>query len=538
MITESKVNILLVDDRQPNLLALRSLLQNSDYNLVTATSGDEALRATLKQDFALILLDVIMPDIDGFETAALLRGRERTKFTPIIFITAASAGEAQMTKGYSLGAVDYIFKPIVPEILRAKVQVFVELFRRAERIKIQTAELTLAQEGLRRELSDNLETQKALRESEEKYRLVFNGAREAILIFDKRTHQVLDANDAATLVYSCSRQQLLKMTAEELFADPSSPNGAQLHLRAAPQRRPVNVPQVARDGRVFPAEFVCWGFGLRGRDLVIAIVRDVTERIKAEENERLLARETMQRNFVATVSHELRTPIAAIKGFAETLRLGGLDDAKNRLRFIKIIEKHADKLGWLVEDILTLNAMESGKLKPQCETIPVREFTKRFIDSISPIAARRDVTITIDIDKDLEVTADPHHLTRILQNLIDNAIKYNVKGGNVRVEAALESKLVRVSVHDTGIGIPAHDVPLIFQQFHRSETAKALAIGGSGLGLYIIKSIVESNGGQIWAESTPGKGSTFHFTLPHAPAAAIAPARSQQPGAILAARGQ
>jgi PAS domain S-box-containing protein len=534
--TEPAINILLVDDQPANLLALQSLLQHPDYNLVTARSGQEALRAMLKQEFALVLLDVLMPGLDGLETAAMLRQRERTTYTPIIFITAASAGDREVVKGYELGAVDYIFKPIVPEILRAKVQVFVELYRRAERIKAQTLELQSAQTELRRELAEHLRAEKALRESEEKYRLLFSGAREAIIVFDKRSRQLLDANDAAARLYGHSRAALLQLSADDLFLDPAAGEAPPLGSKSALHARELAATQRSSDGRQFPAELTHAAFALKGRELVIVLVRDVTERRRSEDTERLLARDAMQREFVATVSHELRTPIAAIKGFAETLRLGGLEDPKNRMRFIRIIEKHADKLGWLVEDILTLNAMESGKMKPRPEEFPLREFVERVIEGLSPIAARRTVAVTVGIAPALRVFADARQTARILQNLLDNAIKYNVRGGSIRIEAAPEGKHVHVVVRDTGIGIAAHDLPLIFQQFHRSETAKAMQVRGSGLGLYIIKSIVESNGGQIWALSDPGKGSEFHFTLPAAPEEK--PARAEKTREQLAERPQ
>jgi PAS domain S-box-containing protein len=514
---QTPINILLVDDQPANLLALQTLLQDEKYNLVTARSGHDALRAMLKQDFALVLLDVIMPGLDGFETAHLLRQRESSTYTPIIFITAASAGDREVVKGYELGAVDYIFKPIVPEILRAKVQVFVELYKRAERIKAQATELRAAQLDLRRELAEHMRAEKALRESEEKYRLLFSLAHAAIVVFDKRSRQLLDANDAAAVLYGHKREDMLKLSADDLFLDPKAGEAPPLGSRAAGQE--LGATQRTSAGKTFPAEFNHAVFPLKGRDVVLVLARDVSERRRAEETERLLAREAMQRDFVATVSHELRTPIAAIKGFAETLRLGGLEDAKNRLRFIKIIEKHADKLGWLVEDILTLNAMESGKLKPRAENLALKDFVERIIEGLTPIAARRSVTVAVDIDESLQAVADGHHAARIVQNLLDNAIKYNVRGGRITVTARDEGRLIHITVADTGIGIAAHDLPLIFQQFHRSEAAKATQVKGSGLGLYIIKSIVESNGGQIWAVSEAGKGSEFHFTLPSAAAA-------------------
>jgi PAS domain S-box-containing protein len=514
-----KIGILLVDDKPANLLALKSLLQNDDYDLVTASSGHDALRALLRRPFALVLLDVLMPGLDGFETARLLRERDSTTYTPIIFITAASPVDREVIKGYELGAVDYIFKPIVPEILRAKVQVFVELYRRAEQIKSQTAQLETAQAELRRQFAEHLQAEKAMRESEEKYRLLFGAAREAIVVFDKRTRQVIDSNEAAAKLYESPRRQLHKLTAEELFADPNAQSEAPA-LGSRSMAKELAVHQRSRAGRSFPAELAHWTCTLNGREVVVVIVRDTTERRRAEEANRLLAREAMQRDFVATVSHELRTPIAAIKGFAETLRTGGLDDAKNRLRFIRIIEKHADKLGWLVEDILTLNALESGKLKPEPEPIALGESIERLVEGLGPLAARREVQMTVSVPKEASALADARHFSRIMHNLLDNSIKYNKRGGRVFVESRLEGNHHRVSLRDTGIGISGHDLPLIFQQFHRSETAKASAVGGNGLGLYIIKSLVESNGGQIWAESSPGEGSTFHFTVPAAPAVA------------------
>jgi PAS domain S-box-containing protein len=512
---EPKINILLVDDQPANLLALSSLLQNPEYNLIQASSGQEALRAVLKNDFAIVLLDVLMPGLDGLETASLLRQREATRFTPIIFITAASAGDKEVVRGYELGAVDYIFKPIVPEILRAKVQVFVELHRRAERIKMQATELQGTQLELRHELSEHLRADKALRENEERYRLLFSNAREAIILFDKRSRQIIDANDAAARLYGHTVPQLMGLSADDLFSDPSDPDQfPPLGSQSPAHSRELEANQKASDGRVFPAEFTHAVISVRSREIVLVLARDVTERRRAQDAERLMEREAMQRDFVSTISHELRTPIAAIKGFAETLRLGGMEDARNRLKFIRIIEKHADKLGWLVEDILTVNAMESGKLKPQAEQLALREIVDRVSEGLSALAVRRRVSIGVNVDAGLKVLADAQHVSRIVQNLIDNAIKYNVRGGRIDVDAVHEERLIRVTVRDTGIGIAAHELPLIFQQFHRSETAKAMPVRGSGLGLYIIRSIVESNGGQIWVQSEAGKGSQFHFTLP------------------------
>ncbi|MEI2581499.1 response regulator, partial [Scytonema sp. PRP1] len=147
---EPKVNVLLVDDHPENLLALEAILESLDQNLVRATSGAEALRCLLNQDFAVILLDVQMPDMDGFETATLIRQRERSRHTPIIFLTAFSTSDNMVFKGYSIGAVDYLFKPINPEILKSKVAAFVDLFQKTLEVKRQAAQLAAMNKELRK----------------------------------------------------------------------------------------------------------------------------------------------------------------------------------------------------------------------------------------------------------------------------------------------------------------------------------------------------------------------------------------------------
>lgn len=488
-----RINILLVDDQQANLLALESMLERPDFNLVRAKSGEDALRAMLKETFALVLLDVLMPGLDGFETAALMRKRKQTADTPIIFLTAGSSDDAHASLGYSLGAVDYIHKPIVADILKAKVHVFAELWRKTER-------LAQSEENLRLQLERSREEQEARRDSEEKYRELFSRANDAIIVYDPKG-SVLDANLAALKLYGYTRSELKRLKASDL--------GDELSKDAV-----VSV-RTRKDGTVFPCEVTHGEFSLKGRKLIMALARDITEREKAAEAERLRDRALMQRRLVSIVSHELRTPITAIKGFAETLRRGADEDPKTRIGFIRIIEKHADRLGSLVEDLLALAELESGKSAPKPEAVELKTFADEFVGSIATIAARRSVSISLEVEKDLVLWMDPAHLTQVFQNLLDNAIKYNRRSGSVMLTARrAKGGLAWISVADTGIGIEAGELHRIFEQFHRTQAARLHALKGSGLGLYIIKSIIESNGGRIWAESAKDEGSVFHLTVP------------------------
>lgn len=482
---KEKIDILIVDDKPANLFALETLLEGEDYTLVRAASGAAALRCMLEREFALVLLDVQMPGLDGFETAKLIRKRQQSEHTPIIFLTATNSNGDNVSQGYSLGAVDYIYKPLDPEILKAKVHVFAELHRK-------TRELA-------RELS-------ARRESEEKYRELFTRASDAIVIFDSDGVTVLDANTSALELYGYTMADFLTLTLKDLEAKPAAEKGRD-QTGARFQKR--------ADGRVFPAEVTYAGISLKGRKLIMMLTRDMTERQKASEAALLRERETMQRQFLSIFSRELRTPIATIKASAETLLLGEVEDAKFRARFLAIIDNQANRLTGLVDDLLLVTELESGKLKPATTPIPLAGFLEELLPGIAAAARKKSVSISTQVEPGLVLFADRFHLAGIFQDLLDNAIKYNKKNGKVTIQARRNADGdASVSVRDTGIGIPAADLPLIFQRFHRAANARERSIEGAGLGLYIIKAMVDGNGGRIWAESAGDGGSVFHFTLP------------------------
>jgi two-component system phosphate regulon sensor histidine kinase PhoR len=238
---------------------------------------------------------------------------------------------------------------------------------------------------------------------------------------------------------------------------------------------------------------------------------------EVSETNRLRELEEMKRQFISTVSHELLTPIAAIKASVETL-LHRVSDEKDRAQFIEIIDKHSSRLGFLVEDWLAMPEFESRKAPTKSSSVALHSFAHNFIKGIKPLAKRKEVSIQVDIGESLDVWVDQAHLARIFKDLIDNAIKYNKKGGSIRLEAKkINKRQAQISIRDTGIGIPGKDLSLIFREFHRTEKARERAIRGAGLGLSIIKTIVEFNGGRIWAESVKGRGSVFHVVLPLLP---------------------
>ncbi len=259
------------------------------------------------------------------------------------------------------------------------------------------------------------------------------------------------------------------------------------------------------DERVFEAHAVPrWGEG-RPRGALL-VLHDIT---------RLRLLEQMRKDFVANVSHELRTPLSSIKGFAETLLAGGLNDEKNRAGFVKSIEDQADRMTRLVENLLQLSAIESGRHPPHFEPLSLGEIVQDVWRGLKPLADRKKASFVVELDEGLpKVSADRGQLRQVLTNLVENAVKFSQEGGQVRVAAKVESGTLLVSITDSGPGIPEKDLPRVFERFYRVDKARSREMGGTGLGLAIVKHIIEAHHGSVGVESAEGQGSTFRFTLP------------------------
>jgi PAS domain S-box-containing protein len=355
--------------------------------------------------------------------------------------------------------------------------------------------------------------EESLHESREKYRLLFSGVSDAIVIYDAQTERIGDANEAALKLYGYAREDFLSKTLKDISAEKSPRAGApmdcvQSHLKLISIRQ-----QKRKDGTGFPAEVTAGTFKWKDRLMGIRVERDITQRQKAEEAEKLRHSERMQREFVATVSHEFRTPVAAIQGFAQTLQKGGLDDTRNRMSFVKIIEKHAKRLSRLVEDLLELSAMESGKRTATLETVSIAKYVRKYAHTIAPLFKRKKLSLRVEIPAEVKASVDKRLLSQVFQNLFSNAIKFSRKGGRIHVTGRQLQHAVLVSVRDSGPGIDEEYLPKIFDRFNQARKDRSV---GTGLGLSIAKQIIETHGGHIWAESVKGRGAVFHFTLPRA----------------------
>ncbi len=237
----------------------------------------------------------------------------------------------------------------------------------------------------------------------------------------------------------------------------------------------------------------------------VLVIQDVTE---------LHRYDLLRKEFVANVSHELKSPLTGIRSLTETLLGGAVDDPANSRRFLQLIDAESARLAGLVEDLLALSQLESGALPLHQRRMELEPMARSLLTSFEPQLAPRRVSVSLAVPPSLAVQADPERLRQILSNLLDNAIKYNQEGGRITIGAAREGEWVRVDVSDTGIGIPAPDLPRVFERFYRVDKARSRELGGTGLGLAIVKHAVEAHGGRVWADSTPQHGSTFSFTLP------------------------
>lgn len=523
---QEQVNILIVDDHPENLLALEAILDSLKANLVRANSGEQALRCLLNQDFAVILLDVQMPGMDGFETATLIRQREKSRHTPIIFLTAFSKSDDLKTKGYATGAVDYLLKPIQPEILISKVAVFIDLFRKTAKIERQAAQLKLA----------NAE----LRESEQRFRCLSASSPIGIFLTDvagnctytnPRCQTIcglaLEGNlqeNLLAIVHLEDRDRVATnwLTCLEDKCECANEFRLQIPQHTGTCDRWVNLrssPMLSEQGKII-------GY--------VGTVEDITQRKQAEEQSAQLLRaqvakqqaeeaNQMKDEFLATLSHELRTPLNSILGWSRLLRTREFDSNTTN-RALETIERNAKMQAQLIEDILDVSRIIRGKLNLVLRPVQLQTAIATAIDTVRLAAEAKSIQIeTLVNNADLShtsssailVAGDFDRLQQVFWNLLTNAIKFTPSGGKVEVQLSTAGTYAEIKVIDSGIGISPEFLPCIFERFRQADGTTTRAYGGLGLGLAIVRHLVEQHGGTVEASSIgTDRGSTFTVKLP------------------------
>jgi signal transduction histidine kinase len=421
-----RVNILLVDDQPARLLSYETILSSLGQNLVRAHSGLEALEKIMQDEYAVVLLDVSMPGMDGFETASLIHDHPRFEKTPIIFVTGVHVTELDRLKGYKLGAVDYVYIPVVPEILRSKVEVLVELH--CKRRELQTLNRSL----------------------------------------ERANAQLAEANSA-----------LQAEKTRELEG-----------LNSTLKRANADLEEINR-----------------------TLQMEITERARVESV--LKEADRHKDEFLAMLAHELRNPLAPIFNAIQIMRRKPLSDPQ-LIWARDVIQRQLGHLTRLVDDLLDVSRITRGKINVSREPVELSAIVSRAVETVQPLLTEKKHDLAVDVlEGTVKIDGDLTRLTQVVGNVLGNAAKYTDPGGRISLSARPEGEHVEIRIRDNGIGIPAELLPSVFGLFTQLDRTSDRTQGGLGIGLALVRKLVEMHQGTVTAHSEGvGHGSEFVIRLP------------------------
>lgn len=508
-LTDSRPRILLVDDQPARLVTYEAILAGLPVRTVSTSSGNEALQQLLKQDFAAILLDVNMPDMDGFEVARLIRGHPRLEKTPIIFVTGVEVSALDQLKGYEVGAIDYISVPIVAEILRSKVAVLVELHQRHSELEELNRALKDARTQLDSQYASEMARQRQL------YEAILANTPDLAYVFDLK-HRFIYANEALLGMWGKTREEAIGKTCLELGYEPWH---AEMHDReiekivATKTRIRGEVPFNGTFGRRDYDYLLVPVLGANGDVVAVAgTTRDITERKQMEAA--LREADRRKDEFIAMLAHELRNPVAPIRNAGELLARLATDE--RQVALAGVLKRQTDQLSRLLDDLLEAARVTQGRIELKRETVAIQTCVQMAVEAIEPMFKERHQRLSVMRDGlSIFVNVDKVRLTQCVANLLTNAAKFTPNGGEIRVNSRVESGQAIIEVSDTGVGIAAELLPQLFDLFVQGQRPLDRSEGGLGIGLSVCKQLIEMHGGSVTgASSGVGHGATFSIYLP------------------------
>lgn len=508
-LVDARPKILLIDDQPARLMTYEAILASLPVRTVRTSSGNEGLQQLLKQDFAAILLDVNMPEMDGFEVARLIREHPRLERTPIVFVTGNEVSALDQLKGYEVGAIDYISIPIIPEILRSKVAVLVELYQRHRELHELNRQLKDARLEVDFRHANDIASQR------QQYEAILSNTPDLAYVFDLN-HRFTYANEGLLKMWGKTREEAIGKTCLELGYEPWH---AEMHDREINQvvatKKPIRgeVPFIGTFGRRDYDYLFVPVFSPAGEVVAVAgTTRDITERKQLEE----ALRESDHRKdeFIAMLAHELRNPVAPIRNAGEILSRLATDE--RQVALAGLLKRQTEQLSRLLDDLLDVARVTQGRIELRREAVAIETCVQVAVEAVEPmIRERRQQLHVARAGLSIFVNADKVRLTQCIANLLTNAAKFTPANGDIRVNTRVEDAHAVIEVADSGVGIAAELLPKLFDLFVQGERSLDRPEGGLGIGLFVCRRLMEMHGGWVAVTSTGlGRGSTFALHLP------------------------
>ncbi len=504
-------NVILVDDQPSNIVLLRLFIEDLEINIYEAESGYNALELFKTTEFALILLDISMPGIDGFETLERIRNIIEPEKIPTIFISAYSITESRILQGIEDGAIDFVQKPINKSILCGKVKQYIDQYRKQKELDNLVKELEFS----------NIR----LRESENRFRNITHAANDSIIVLDENL-RITFWNRASKQIFGYLKPEAFNEEITNLLIARKSYDKFLNILYSVvnnPDKGMQNNEEIIAKNKIgyeFPVEISLAPIKTgKKKNNIVLVIRDISQR-KRMEREALKARDLREANkvmkeFIDNVSHEMRTPMNAVLGISQMiLKHSSSNLTEQQIEGLNLINTSGSRLLNLINDVLDISKIESRVVKVENEEFDFYKFITTLKSVVLNLIETKDVRFVIRMSKDIpeKIFADQKKLNQILINLLGNSVKFTEKG-KIALSVHRIKNYLFFEIFDTGIGISEEDQKKVFDRFHQVDGSNAKYHKGTGLGLNICKKTVEILGGQISVKSTLGESTLMKFSI-------------------------
>ncbi|MEM8721500.1 MAG: ATP-binding protein [Cyanobacteria bacterium P01_G01_bin.39] len=486
---QPKADILVIDDTPENLALLSQMLTEKGYKVRSVTKGSTAIRGANAAPPDLILLDVKMPEMNGYQVCQQLKENPLTHDIPVIFISAL--GDVfDKVKAFQVGGVDYITKPFQVEEVLARLDTHLTIRNLQIKLKAQNAQL-------QKEIAEKTA-------AEDKFAKAFRACPNPIAIADYHSGKVLEVNKSFLQMSGYNTSEVIGRHLNQIY-DPGALEVYQHALEKLESQgfiRNLELNFSTKSGQVKTVLLSMELIDLGGSKCTLQILNDITER-KRLENE-----------FISLVSHELRTPMTSTIGALDLLNSGQLGTLSDRgSQILQVAIRNSERLIRLVNDILDLERMKSGKIAIEPTNCSIETILQQATETMEAMAEQAQVELLLESCR-VNLYLDGDRILQTLTNLLSNGIKFTEPGGMIKLSASVNSDRCQIIVQDSGRGIPEDKLESVFERFQQVDASDSRSKGGTGLGLAICRHIIEAHQGKIWVESVLGQGSKFYIDLP------------------------